>query len=94
MTLIEIGSMAGATVAIITLISKLVALITAIQNLICRLDKMAIEIEEGNKERVILAQSISRQDIKIHEIELLFNNIKYELSELKATVKEWLQRVN
>lgn len=94
MTLIEIGSMAGATVAIITLITKLISLITAIQNLICRLDTMAIDIEEGDKERVALSQSINLQDKKLHDIEILFIEVRRELSELKTTVKEMLQRVN
>ncbi|MGO4940954.1 hypothetical protein ACTQ45_13235 [Fundicoccus sp. Sow4_D5] len=94
MTLIEVGGLASALVAIITLISKLVTLITAIHNLINRLDKMAIDIEEGDKERLALAQSISRQDIKLHDIETLFSEVRRELIELKTTVKELVQRVN
>ena len=38
MSLLEIGGLASATVAVITLISKLVNLITAIQSLILRID--------------------------------------------------------
>ena len=40
MSLLEIGGLASATVAVITLISKLVNLITAIQSLILRIDEM------------------------------------------------------
>lgn len=93
MTLIEIGSLAGAMVAIITLITKLVSLITAIHNLIGRLDSMAIDIEEGDKQRQLLALNINQQEEKLFEIENLFVEIRQEISEIKRTVKEMLQRV-
>lgn len=93
MTLIEIGSLAGAMVAVITLITKLVSLITAIHNLIGRLDSMAIDIEEGDKQRQLLALNINQQEEKLFEIENLFVEIRQEISEIKRTVKEMLQRV-
>lgn len=47
MSIIELGSLAGAMVAVITLITKMIRLITSIQNLIHRLDRMQTEIESN-----------------------------------------------
>lgn len=59
MTLIDLGSYAGAAVALVTLLSKLVNLITAIHDLIERIDWMQEELQsfccqiQGIKEQVL-----------------------------------------
>lgn len=45
MGMLEIGGYAGAVVAVSTLISKLVKLITTIQTLINRLDQLQIDVQ-------------------------------------------------
>lgn len=49
MGILEIGGYAGAVVAVSTLISKLVKLITTIQTLINRLDQLQIDVQTAKE---------------------------------------------
>ncbi|MGO4940695.1 hypothetical protein ACTQ45_11855 [Fundicoccus sp. Sow4_D5] len=93
MSLIEFGGLAGALVAILTLLSKLVSLIAAIQKLISRIEQMALDIVKGEEARELLADNVHSQEKKLQAAEGLFSEVRRELGELKDSVKEMLQHV-
>lgn len=93
MSLIEIGGLAGALVAIVTLLSKLVSLIAAIQKLISRIEQMAVDLVKGEEAREVLAESVQSQGRKLEVVEGVFSELRRELKELKETVREMLRDV-
>ncbi|MGX7108512.1 hypothetical protein [Facklamia miroungae] len=62
MNLIDYGSYAGAIIAVITLISKMIRLITAIHDLVERIDWMQAKLEDNHQ----AIQSL-RQRVEWHE---------------------------
>ena len=76
MSLLEIGGLASATVAVITLISKLVKLITAIQSLILRIDEMQLEIEANKLVVKTIDDRLALMDLRITKIETLLEERK------------------
>lgn len=93
MSLIEMGGLAGALVAIVTLLSKLVSLIAAIQKLISRIEQMAVDLVKGEEAREVLAESVQSQGRKLEVVEGVFSELRRELKELKETVKGMLRDV-
>lgn len=93
MWLLEIGGFAGAAVAIMTLISKMVSLITAIQNLIVRLDAMQRDIELGCDEREMIQVKLANQADRLLEVETILPEIREDMSEIKVSVKELVKYV-
>ena len=93
MVLLEIGGLAGAVVAIVTLISRMVSLIAAIQNLITRLDAMQREIESGRNERERMQIKITNQGSRLQEVETILPEIREDIGEIKASVKELISYV-
>ena len=93
MVLLEIGGLAGAVVAIVTLISRMVSLIAAIQNLITRLDAMQREIESGRNEREMMQINITNQGSRLQEVETILPEIREDIGEIKASVKELISYV-
>ena len=93
MSLIEIGGLAGALVAIVTLLSKLVSLIAAIQKLISRIEQMAVDLVKGEESREVLAECVHVQGRKLEAVEGVFSELRRELKELKETVKGMLRDV-
>ncbi|MCR8968922.1 hypothetical protein [Facklamia sp. 7083-14-GEN3] len=69
MHLIDIGSYAGAIIAVITLISKLIGLITALHNLIERIDWMQAKLEAFNKELLTIKQKVDWHDHYMWQVE-------------------------
>lgn len=92
-SLIEIGGLAGALVAIVTLLSKLVSLIAAIQKLLDRLEQMALDIVKGEEARRLLSESVQAQGQQLAAVDGLFSELRREIGELKASVKEMLAHV-
>lgn len=86
MTLIELGSLAGAMVAVITLTTKIISLITSIQNLINRLDVMQRDLEY-NKSKI---SEVTKQ-VNTHESKIFF--IEAKLNDLQKILKEKLNDV-
>ena len=76
MSLLEIGGLASATVAVITPISKLVNLITAIQSLILRIDEMQLEIEANKLVVKTIDDRLASMDLRITKIETLLEERK------------------
>ncbi|MGF3066266.1 hypothetical protein [Facklamia sp. P12934] len=62
MHLIDLGSYAGAIIAVITLISKLIGLITALHDLIERIDWMQAKLEAFNQELQTIKQKVDQND--------------------------------
>lgn len=93
MVLLEIGGLAGAVVAIVTLISRMVSLIAVIQNLITRLDAMQREIESGRNERERMQIKITNQGSRLQEVETILPEIREDIGEIKASVKELISYV-
>ncbi|KAA9300762.1 MULTISPECIES: hypothetical protein [Aerococcus] len=69
MTLIEIGSLAGALLTLVTLIRHLVKLITAIHDLIQRIDRIQTSLDSQVEACQALTQAVGRQgyQLKIHQ---------------------------
>lgn len=82
MSVIELGSLAGAMIAVITLITKMVSLITSIQNLINRLDTMQTEIEAGKHGLHGLTQRVNSQDTRIHTLEMETHSLNDQVKEI------------
>ena len=76
MSLLEIGGLASTTVAVITLISKLVNLITASQSLILRIDEMQLEIEANKLVVKTIDDRLASMDLRITKIETLLEERK------------------
>lgn len=93
MSLIEIGGLAGALVAIVTLLSKLVSLVAAIQKLISRIEQMAVDIVKGEEAHELLVDNVQSQGQKLEALDVLFADVRRELAELKERVKELFQHV-
>lgn len=93
MTLIELGGLAGALVAIVTLFSKLVALIAAIQKLISRIEQMAVDLVEYEGANQVLARDVCSQGVQLGVMEELFVEVRRELAEMKESLKEMLKHV-
>lgn len=71
MTLIEIGAMSSAAVAVLTLITKLFNLIAAIQALIQRLDDLHHEvIRQQSVEKEVIVR-LNRHEQRINHLEQL-----------------------
>ena len=81
MTLIELGSLAGAMVAVITLTTKIISLITSIQNLINRLDVMQRDLEYNKSKISEVTKQINTHESKIFIIETKLNDIQKILKE-------------
>ncbi|XJS10983.1 hypothetical protein ACF3NG_01585 [Aerococcaceae bacterium WGS1372] len=81
MSIIELGSLAGATVAVITLISKIISLITSIQNLIHRLDRMQTEIESNQVALHDFTLQMKNHDQRLTSLEVDTTFVKDQLKE-------------
>ena len=81
MTLIELGSLAGAMVAVITLTTKIISLITSIQNLINRLDVMQRDLEFNNTKISEVTKRVNTHESKLFVIEAKLNDIQKTLKE-------------
>ena len=81
MSLIELGSLAGAMVAVITLTTKIISLITSIQNLINRLDVMQRDLEYNKSKISEVTKQINTHESKIFIIETKLNDIQKILKE-------------
>lgn len=84
MSVIELGSLAGAMIAVVTLITKIVSLITSIQNLINRLDTMQREIEASKHGVLDLTQRVNHQDTRLHTLEIETHSLNEQMKELVA----------
>lgn len=93
MGLLELGGLAGAAVATLTLVSKMVSLIAAIQNLITRLDAMQREIELGRNERDMMQTTLTHQGSRLQEVEIILPEIREDISDIKNSVKELINYV-
>jgi len=82
MTVLELGSLAGAMVAVITLITKMISLITSIQNLINRLDIMQRDIEFSKSGLQRVNNRVDEHDDRINILESESNNLKEQLKEI------------
>lgn len=82
MSIIELGSLAGATVAVITLITKIISLITSIQNLIHRLDRMQTEIESNQVALHDFTLQLKNYDQRLISLEVDNAYVKDQLKEL------------
>lgn len=82
MSIIELGSLAGAMVAVITLITKMIRLITAIQNLIHRLDRMQTEIESNQVTLHDFTQQLTSHDKRLTNLEVDTTFVKDQLKEV------------
>lgn len=71
MTLIELGALASALVAIITLITKLFNLISAIHQLIARLEFLQTEVNRQDLVQEQLLQLLNRFDKRLHSLETI-----------------------
>lgn len=81
MTIIEFGSLAGAMIAVITLITKIVSLITSIQSLINRLDTMQRDIEFTK----ISFQNVSD---RMNRVETRLESIEEDSDDFRQLIKE------
>lgn len=81
MTLIELGILAGAMVAVITLTTKIISLITSIQNLINRLDVMQRDLEYNKSKISEVTKQVNTHESKIFIIEAKLNDIQKILKE-------------
>lgn len=81
MTLIELGSLAGAMVAVITLTTKIISLITSIQNLINRLDVMQRDLEYNKSKISEVTKQVNTHESKIFVIEAKLNDLQKILKE-------------
>lgn len=81
MSLIELGSLAGAMVAVITLTTKIISLITSIQNLINRLDVMQRDLEYNKSKISEVTKQVNTHESKIFIIETKLNDIQKILKE-------------
>lgn len=81
MTLIELGSLAGAMVAVITLTTKIISLITSIQNLINRLDVMQRDLEYNRSKISEVTKQVNTHESKIFIIETKLIDIQKILKE-------------
>lgn len=81
MAFIELGSLAGAMVAVITLTTKIISLITSIQNLINRLDVMQRDLEYNKSKISEVTKQINTHESKIFIIETKLNDIQKILKE-------------
>lgn len=81
MTLIELGSLAGAMVAVITLTTKIISLITSIQNLINRLDVMQRDLEYNKTKISEVTKQVNTHESKIFVIEAKLNDLQKILKE-------------
>lgn len=82
MSIIELGSLAGAMVAVITLITKMIRLITSIQNLIHRLDRMQTEIESNQVALHDFTQQLTSHDKRLTSLEVDATFVKDQLKEV------------
>ncbi|KAA9233726.1 hypothetical protein [Aerococcus mictus] len=90
MTLIEMGGLASAFVAIITLVSKIIQLITAIQRLITRLDVMAEELNQQKDRQEALHERIQVVENTLMETAFRFQAVDKQLTTLVERVKEMM----
>ncbi|AEA01667.1 MULTISPECIES: hypothetical protein [Aerococcus] len=90
MTLIEMGGLASAFVAIITLVSKIIQLITAIQRLITRLDVMAEELNQQKDRQEALHERIQVVEKTLMETAFRFQAVDKQLTTLVERVKEMM----
>lgn len=81
MTLIELGSLAGAMVAVITLTTKIISLITSIQDLINRLDVMQRDLEYNKSKISEVTKQVNTHESKIFVIEAKLNDLQKILKE-------------
>ncbi|MFL2140880.1 hypothetical protein [Ruoffia sp. FAM 26254] len=81
MAFIELGSLAGAMVAVITLTTKIISLITSIQNLINRLDVMQRDLEYNKSKISEVTKQVNTHESKIFIIETKLNDIQKILKE-------------
>lgn len=81
MSLIELGSLAGAMVAVITLTTKIISLITSIQNLINRLDVMQRDLEYNKSKISEVTKQVNTHESKIFIIEIKLNDVQKILKE-------------
>lgn len=84
MSVIELGSLAGAMIAVVTLITKMISLITSIQNLINRLDTMQREIEASKHGIHDLIQRVNTHDTKLHTLELETLSLNNQVKEMTS----------
>ncbi|MBA5729597.1 hypothetical protein HW423_07350 [Aerococcaceae bacterium INB8] len=84
MSVIELGSLAGAMITVITLISKMISLITSIQNLINRLDTMQTELEANKHGLSDLTQRVNNHDVKLHTLEVEQMSLSNQVKELAS----------
>ncbi|WP_146742646.1 hypothetical protein [Aerococcus urinae] len=90
MTVIEMGGLASAFVAIITLVSKIIQLITAIQRLITRLDVMATELDQQKTAQKRLDERIQVVENTLMETAFRFQAVESKLTHLVERVKEMM----
>ena len=79
MSLIELGSLAGAMVAVITLTTKIISLITSIQNLITRLDVMQRDLEYNTLKIREVTKQVNSHESKFFVVESKLNDIQRTL---------------
>lgn len=81
MSLIELGSLAGAMVAVITLTTKIISLITSIQNLITRLDVMQRDLEYNTLKIREVTKQVNSHESNFFVVESKLNDIQRTLKE-------------
>lgn len=89
MTVIEMGSLAGAMIAVMTLISKIISLIASIQNLITRLDTMQRDIEFSQSNIILIKDQTGQHENRLFLLEEKMSQVQVFLKEkVKDAFKE------
>lgn len=89
MTVIEMGSLAGAMIAVMTLISKIISLIASIQNLITRLDTMQRDIEFSQSNIILIKDQTGQHENRLSLLEEKMSQVQVFLKEkVKDAFKE------
>lgn len=89
MTVIEMGSLAGAMIAVMTLISKIISLIASIQNLITRLDTMQRDIEFSQSNIILIKDQTGQHEKRLSLLEEKMSQVQVFLKEkVKDAFKE------
>lgn len=93
MTLIEAGGLASGLIAIITLLSKLIHLISEIQKLILRLDLIQNEIDMHKDSQRNQQVQLDKHNKRILTLELTLETIADHVQEIKQHIKEMTNHV-
>lgn len=88
MSLMEMGGWAGAMVGILTLVQKLIQLITEIQSLINRLDTVQQGLDAAQEAQSQLAQTVQDQGYQLKTLELVLDSLCETIQDIQSAVKE------